>query len=123
MYAAVCYTQEKQNKRAFVGSLSEDMLFKRWLRIFETFPEGLAFMRNGQILYANEAVADLFRFGDDCKQDADKLKRLLKATEVEQAEHDGFATTVWSFIRSSSARSGPFKVRTNSAKDDEELSL
>ena len=46
LYAIVTYTAESYSKRAFVGSLTEDILFKRWLHIFETFPEGLAFVRN-----------------------------------------------------------------------------
>ena len=56
VYGIVSYTAENYSKRAFVGTLSEEMLFKRWLQIFESFPEGLAFMRQNKILYANSSL-------------------------------------------------------------------
>jgi len=43
----VAYKIELLNKQAFLGKESSEKTFYRWLRIFETFPEGLALIRNG----------------------------------------------------------------------------
>jgi len=53
LYCIVAYRMESLNKHAFIGQQNSDRTFFRWLKIFETFPEGLALVRNGSILYAN----------------------------------------------------------------------
>lgn len=40
------------------------MAFYRWLKIFETFPEGLALIRRNQIMYANRSLSSMFEFDD-----------------------------------------------------------
>jgi PAS domain-containing protein len=59
-YAVVAYKIELLNKQAFLGKESSEKTFYRWLRIFETFPEGLALIRGGQIIYANNSLTQMF---------------------------------------------------------------
>jgi len=47
IYVFVAYRIEQLNKQAFLGKETADKAFYRWLKIFETFPEGLALIRNG----------------------------------------------------------------------------
>ena len=47
IYGIVAYRVEQLNKQAFLGMETADKAFYRWLKIFETFPEGLALIRNG----------------------------------------------------------------------------
>lgn len=47
IYGIVAYRVEQLNKQAFLGRETADKAFYRWLKIFETFPEGLALIRNG----------------------------------------------------------------------------
>ena len=47
IYALIAYKTELLNKQAFLGKESSEKAFYRWLRIFETFPEGLALIRKG----------------------------------------------------------------------------
>ena len=64
LYAIVAYKVEALNKKAFLGNQTSEKAFYRWLKIFETFPEGLALLRKGQILYANQSFAGMFEMGD-----------------------------------------------------------
>lgn len=64
LYAIVAYKIEKLNKQAFLGKESSEKAFYRWLKIFETFPEGLALVRNGYIMYANKSLSKLFELDD-----------------------------------------------------------
>lgn len=59
-FGIVGYNLEKQSKLAFQGQQAGDKTLYNWLKIFETFPEGLALIRDGKILYANRAVARMF---------------------------------------------------------------
>jgi len=45
LYAIVAYKVETLNKQAFMGQQTSEKAFYRWLKIFETFPEGLALVR------------------------------------------------------------------------------
>ena len=47
LYAIVAYKVETLNKQAFLGQQTSEKAFYRWLKIFETFPEGLALLRKG----------------------------------------------------------------------------
>jgi len=60
LYAIVAYKVETLNKQAFLGQQTSEKAFYRWLKIFETFPEGLALLRKGQILYANRSFSGMF---------------------------------------------------------------
>jgi hypothetical protein len=41
------------------GKDAGDKAFNRWLKIFETFPEGIALIRSNYILYANSSLKQL----------------------------------------------------------------
>ena len=45
VYAVIAYTSEKHRKEAFIGREQGERSFTKWLKIFETFPEGIAYMR------------------------------------------------------------------------------
>ena len=47
IYAIIAYRVEQLNKEAFLGRETAEKASHRWLQIFETFPEGLALIRNG----------------------------------------------------------------------------
>ena len=64
LYAIIGYKVETLNKQAFLGQQTSEKAFYRWLKIFETFPEGLALVRRGQILYANRSFSGMFEMGD-----------------------------------------------------------
>jgi hypothetical protein len=40
IYSVIAYLTEMRAKQAYVGSESSDKAFYKWLKIFETFPEG-----------------------------------------------------------------------------------
>ena len=85
LYGIVGYKVESLNKQAFLGMQTQDKAFYRWLKIFETFPEGLALIRRGQILYANRSFSGMFEMKDyDSNQDLynDRLHSMLQQTEV-----------------------------------------
>jgi hypothetical protein len=48
-----------------VGSESSDKAFYKWLRIFETFPEGIALIRNNYIMYANKSLKNILEVHTD----------------------------------------------------------
>ena len=85
LYTICAYRIEVLNKQSFLGSVSQENAFYRWLKIFETFPEGLALVRKGQIMYANKSLPEMFEFSNyQSSQDPynESLKRLLSDTEV-----------------------------------------
>jgi len=49
----VAYRTETLSKQSFMGRESSEKAFHRWMKIFETFPEGIALIRNNYVLYAN----------------------------------------------------------------------
>ena len=54
VYISVSYKIENLSKQCFMGKENFDKSFNRWLKIFETFPEGVAMIReNGAISYSN----------------------------------------------------------------------
>jgi PAS domain-containing protein len=85
LYAIIGYKVEMLNKQAFLGQQTSEKAFYRWLKIFETFPEGLALVRRGQILYANRSFSGMFEMSDyDSTKDPfnDQLHHMLQTTEV-----------------------------------------
>ena len=85
LYAIVGYKVETLNKQAFMGQQTSEKAFYRWLKIFETFPEGLALVRRNQILYANRSFSGMFEMTDyESSKDPynDKLHHMLQTTEV-----------------------------------------
>lgn len=56
IYAIIAYRTESKTKESFLGRESTDKAFYRWLKIFETFPEGIALIRDDRLLYANTSL-------------------------------------------------------------------
>jgi len=65
IYAVIAYLTELRSKQGFTGSESSDKAFYKWLRIFETFPEGIALIRNNYILYANKSLKGILEIHQD----------------------------------------------------------
>ena len=63
-FASVAYRTEKLAKMSFIGRESYEKSFSRWLKIFDTFPEGMAILKDdGTIMYSNDSLARLL----DCE--------------------------------------------------------
>jgi len=60
VYSAISYRIDSQNKMAFLVKQSNESSFNRWLKIFESFPEGIALVRNEEVIYSNGALKKLF---------------------------------------------------------------
>ena len=89
IYSVIAYLTELRAKQAYVGSESSDKAFYKWLKIFETFPEGIALVRNNYILYSNKALKSILEINTDTltlagpdKNKNDLLKRQLMETKV-----------------------------------------
>jgi hypothetical protein len=72
-----------------MGRESSEKAFHRWMKIFETFPEGIALIRNNYILYANRALKYILNIGiNRINSEEDPLYELLKVdlkqTNVQQ---------------------------------------
>jgi len=54
VYSVVAYRLDRLNRLAFLSKQSNDNSFNRWLRVFESFPEGIALIRHyEEIVYTN----------------------------------------------------------------------
>lgn len=89
VYAVIAYRFETLTKQSFMGRESTDKAFHRWMKIFETFPEGIALVRNNYILYANRALHYTLNVGIHRTEPEDDplyelLKNDLKCTAVQQ---------------------------------------
>lgn len=85
LYAVAAYIIEKNAKQAFMGRENDEKAFYRWLKIFETFPEGLALVKNNTIMYANKALPSMFDLSTyDSSSDPynAKLQQVLLKTNV-----------------------------------------
>ena len=86
MYAAIAYNNEMKSKHCFLGKEKQEKVFHRWLKIFDTFIEGIALIRNNKILYANKnllhtlEISTLFLSHDD--KNHPLLRKKLAETEV-----------------------------------------
>ena len=78
IYAIIAYRVEILTKQSFMGRESSEKAFHRWMKIFETFPEGIALVRNSYILYANRALKYILNVGVDRNSSDDPLYELLK---------------------------------------------
>ena len=78
IYAIIGYRVEILTKQSFMGRESSEKAFHRWMKIFETFPEGIALVRNNYILYANRALKYILNVGGDRNSNDDPLYELLK---------------------------------------------
>jgi hypothetical protein len=59
VYALTAYTSEKHRKEAFIGREQSERSFTKWLKIFETFPEGIAYIRGKKLMGYNCALNDI----------------------------------------------------------------
>ena len=60
-YASIGYKTERLSKMNFIGHESYEKSFQRWLQLFDTFPEGIAIVKDdGSIMYSNDSLARLF---------------------------------------------------------------
>ena len=117
IYAMCAYRVENLNKYKFIGKDTSERTFYRWLKIFETFPEGLALIRNNFILYANKSLPTILDF-NDWEQENDphytNLRERLARTDVNRLskEKDGhYETTIWNFLKGKE-KGAPFAVQT-----------
>ena len=115
VYAIVTYTSESYCKRAFIGSISEDLLFKRWLKIFEAFPEGLAFIRDDKILFANTSLGEHLNLNSGSNSADDplfrKLRNTLRKTKVRRIGEQEYEASIWSFLQKVDEKGGPFRMQ------------
>jgi len=59
-YGSIAYKTERLAKMTFLGRESSEKSFTRWLKIFDTFPEGMAIVKDdGSIMYSNRSLARL----------------------------------------------------------------
>lgn len=113
IYGVIAYLVEQKSKHAYVGAESSDKAFYKWLKIFETFPEGIALIRNNYILYSNKSLKNILEIHSDQylgpsgeKNKNDLLKRQLMEIRVNpymsgggKDSHRGSnSTNVWQFL-------------------------
>jgi hypothetical protein len=65
IYGVIAYLCEIRGKQAYIGAESSDKAFYKWLKIFETFPEGIALVRNNYILYSNRSLKNILEIHTD----------------------------------------------------------
>jgi hypothetical protein len=137
IYAVIGYLTEMRAKQAYVGSESSDKAFYKWLKIFETFPEGIALVRNNYILYSNKALKSILEIQTDVLTNAspdknknDLLKRQLMETKVipytsslGKAKKGGAnpnptSTNIWQFL-AKNERGSTFELPFFTPYDDE----
>lgn len=115
-----------------MGRESSEKAFHRWMKIFETFPEGIALVRNNYIMYANRASKHILEVGLNQRLEDDplleKLKGELKLTNVVQwvksaADLKKMGLTeprhcsIWDFL-SNNERGAIFRLLPKTKKDE-----
>ena len=78
IYAIIAYRVEILTKQSFMGRETSEKAFHRWMKIFETFPEGIALIRNNYILCGNKALQYILNVGMNRHPDEDPLYNMLK---------------------------------------------
>jgi hypothetical protein len=78
LYGIVAYRIEMLTKQSFLGRESSEKAFHRWMKIFETFPEGIALIRHNYILYANRSLKYILNVGINVSNEEDPLYEQLK---------------------------------------------
>ena len=85
IYGIIAYCCEVRIKQSFLGKESSDKAFNRWVKIFETFPEGIALVKNNHLLYTNSALKHILDIPNiNSKEDIknEKLKKALMYTNI-----------------------------------------
>lgn len=78
IYAIIAYRVEILTKQSFMGRETSEKAFHRWMKIFETFPEGIALIRNNYILCGNKALSYILNVGMNRTTEEDPLYNMLK---------------------------------------------
>jgi hypothetical protein len=68
VYAVIAYTSEKHRKEAFIGREQSERSFTKWLKIFETFPEGIAYIRGKKLVGHNSALNKILSLEEKYKE-------------------------------------------------------
>ena len=133
IYSVIAYLTELRSKQAYVGSESSDKAFYKWLKIFETFPEGIALVRNNYILYSNKALKSILEIHTDTltpdKNKNDLLKRQLMETKVtpyvsgggakgKKQQEKPVSTNIWQFL-AKNERGSTFELQFFNPYDEE----
>jgi len=79
IYAIIAYRVEILTKQSFMGRETSEKAFHRWMKIFETFPEGIALIRNNYILCGNKALQYILNVGINRTSEEDPLYNMLKS--------------------------------------------
>ena len=82
---------EKLNKQSFLGREASQQVFFKWLKIFDTFPEGLMLVRGNDIVYANESLSKLLELHEYVHEDDHfkaELMGYLKETMVTKLDRE-----------------------------------
>lgn len=78
IYALTAYKIEILTKQSFMGRESSEKAFHRWMKVFETFPEGICLVRNNYILYSNRSLKYILNAGINRTTDEDPLYEHLR---------------------------------------------
>lgn len=78
IYALIAFITEVRAKQAFLGKEQSDKAVTKWLKIFETFPEGIALVRNNYIVYANQSLRYILELQNEFKVADDPNNDMLK---------------------------------------------
>ncbi|CDW81635.1 multi-sensor hybrid histidine kinase [Stylonychia lemnae] len=114
----------------FLGKLESDKAFHKWLKIFETFIEGIALIRNNYILYSNQNLLHMLEIQTNEELTNDpknlKLQRKLVATKIKPYSYGrekpkNQASNVWTFL-AKNEKGGTFELTSRSVQYDEENS-
>lgn len=122
VYQSVAYRVEILSKQSFLGRESHDNAFHRLLKIFDTFPDGIAMMRNGYFFYGNSALTRLLDLdqienlkhssGFPSMREHRQLKNALQETRVKlisKRDKEAKNITVWNFLDKNS-KPGTFEL-------------
>ena len=78
IYGIIAYRIEVLQKQSFMGRESSEKAFHRWMKIFETFPEGIALIRNNYVLFANKSLKTILNAGPERMNEDDPYLEMLK---------------------------------------------
>jgi hypothetical protein len=82
-------------------------VFFKWLKIFDTFPEGLALIKGGEIVYANESLTKMLELHDYVHEDdplRNDLRSYLRNTKLTKLDKEIMKKiSVWDFIEGNSS--------------------
>lgn len=133
IYALIAYITEIRSKQAFLGKEQSDKAVTKWLKIFETFPEGIALVRNNYIVYANQSLRYILELQGEFKVADDPNNEMLKrqlmesrivpyTTKKDQVRNQAQSTSVWQFL-AKNERGATFELPSRANRYDERHSI